>query len=131
MSEKARTEALVHSPIPRWSSMFRSGPLMKYLAEEQLGPLVLRRLEERFGRSSLHDFAAIHDDDEIRHLSREAHFVGLTDHRHSRLGELGHNVEDFVDHLGIEGGGRLVEQYDFRAKHQRPCDRHALLLPSG
>jgi hypothetical protein len=43
-------------------------------------------------------------------------------------GELDHDVEHLLDHLGIEGRGRLVEQHDLRLHAQRAGDGDALLL---
>ena len=42
----------------------------------------------------------------------------------------GHDVEHLVDHLGIQGRGRLVEQHDLRLHGQGPRDGHPLLLPA-
>ena len=37
----------------------------------------------------------------------------------------------FAYHGGVEGAGRLIQQYHIRIHGQRPCDGHALLLPAG
>ena len=42
-----------------------------------------------------------------------------------------HDVEDLVDHLGVEGRRRLVEEHDLRVHGQRPGDGHPLLLAAG
>ena len=47
------------------------------------------------------------------------------------FGELDHHVEHFLDHLGVERRGRLVEQHDLGRHAQRARDRHALLLAAG
>jgi hypothetical protein len=64
----------------------------------------------------------------VRDLLREAHFVGHAHHGHAFLGELHHHVEHFVDHLGVERRGRLVEQHRDRVHRKRACNRHTLLL---
>jgi hypothetical protein len=61
-------------------------------------------------------------------LLREAHLVGDDDHGHARAGEVDHHVEHLGDHLGIERGGRLVEQHHPRLHAQRAGDGDALLL---
>ena len=47
------------------------------------------------------------------------------------LGEADHDVEHLGDHLGVERGGRLVEQHQLRLHRERPGDRDALLLAAG
>jgi hypothetical protein len=61
----------------------------------------------------------------------EAHFVGHAEHGHALFRELDHGVEHFLDHLGVKGGGRLVEQHDLRLHAERAGDGHALLLAAG
>jgi hypothetical protein len=41
---------------------------------------------------------------------------------------LDHRIEHFLDHLGVERRGRLVEQHDLGLHAQRAGDGHALLL---
>ena len=47
------------------------------------------------------------------------------------LRQLDHDVEDLVDHLGVQRRGRLVEEHDLGLHRQRPGDRDALLLTAG
>ena len=82
-------------------------------------------------RAALDDQAAVHEDDLVGDLSREAHLVGDDDHRHAVPGELLHRVQDLADELGVQRRGRLVEQHQLRVHRQRPGDRDALLLPTG
>jgi hypothetical protein len=42
--------------------------------------------------------------------------------------EVYHDIQHFLDHLGIESRGRLVEQHDARAHCENPGYRNALLL---
>ena len=53
---------------------------------------------------------------------------GDADHGHALFGEADHHVEDFLDHLGIERAGGLVEEHDLGVHAQAAGDRHALLL---
>src|SRR4051794_2565984 len=75
-------------------------------------------MREKFVRLvHLDDLAEIHEDHAVRNLTREAHFVRHAQHGHALLGQLHHGVEHFLDHLGIERGGRLVEQHDLGFMH--------------
>src|SRR6478735_3102825 len=98
------------------------------LAEEVLGARALRRGEELLGRGDLDDLAVGHEDHPVGRLAREAHLVGDDDHRHALLGEAHHDVEHLVDHLGVEGRGRLVEEHHLGTHGERARDGHALLL---
>ena len=57
--------------------------------------------------------------------------MGDDDHRHAVTGELLHDLEHLVDHLGVEGRRRLVEEHDLRIHRQCARDRDALLLAAG
>ena len=54
--------------------------------------------------------------------------MGDDDHREARLGQILHDREHAADHLGVERGGRLVEEEDLRVHAERPRDRDALPL---
>jgi len=47
---------------------------------------------------------------------------------HPALGELDHDIENFLDHLWVESRGRLIEQHDLRFHRQRTCNGDSLLL---
>ena len=53
------------------------------------------------------------------------------DHRHALLSEVFHDVQHLADDLGVERGGRFIEEHDLRLHAQRPRDGGALLLPAG
>src|SRR3954453_7691646 len=101
------------------------------LAGEVLGTLALGAGEELLRRADLDDLPVRHEHDPVRGLAGEAHLVGHDDHRHTLLGEDHHDIEDLVDHLRVEGRGRLVEEHDLGPHGERPRDGHALLLASG
>src|SRR2546430_2467617 len=61
----------------------------------------------------------------------KAHLVRHDHHGHAVLGEIGHDVEHLVDHLGIQGRGWLVEEHDPRLHGERTRYRDALLLAAG
>src|SRR5262245_42584861 len=82
------------------------------LGQELARPVRARRREEVLRGLDLDDPAGVHEDDPVRHPPREAHLVGDHHHGHALPREVGHHVQHLVDHLGIEGRGRLVEQHD-------------------
>ena len=52
-----------------------------------------------------------HEHHAVARLAGEAHLVGDHDHGHAGLGQLHHDIEDFVDHLGVERRRGLVEEH--------------------
>src|SRR5688572_11263820 len=104
---------------------------MQDLAEEQLGALRLRMVEELFRRVLLDDLAEIHEDDAVGDGAGEAHLVRDAQHGHAGARQLDHHLQHFLDHFRIERGGRLVEQHDLGVHAQRARDRDALLLAAG
>jgi hypothetical protein len=86
-----------------------AGREMQDLAEEQLGALVLRIVEELVWLVLLDDLALIHEDHPVGNLPGEAHFVGHAEHGHAFFSQIHHGVEHFLDHLRIERRCRLVE----------------------
>src|SRR3990167_7304887 len=56
------------------------------LAEEQLGALVLRAVEEGFGIGLFDYLALVEEDHPVRHGVGEAHFVGHAEHGHADFG---------------------------------------------
>ena len=71
------------------------------------------------------------EQDAVGDLAREAHLVRDDDHGRAVARELAHDGQHLVGELGVERGGRLVEQHDLRLHRERARDRHALLLPAG
>src|SRR5262245_17307694 len=87
-----------------------------------------RRREERLRRCFLDDLPLVHEDDPVGDPAGEAHLVRHTHHGHAVPGQAGHHIEDLVDHLGVEGRSRLVEQHDLRLHGEGPRDGDPLLL---
>src|SRR5215212_9686422 len=98
------------------------------LGEEVLGPLGPRVGEELLGWGGLQDPAAVHEHDPVGRRPGEAHLVADHDHGHAGGGQVAHDVEDLVDHLRVQGRGRLVEQQELGVHGQGAGDRHPLLL---
>jgi hypothetical protein len=57
--------------------------------------------------------------------------VGDHHHGHAVLGKAAHDVQHLAHHLGVQGGGGLVEKQHLGLHGQRPGDGHALLLAAG
>src|SRR5665647_2205243 len=108
--------------------LVRGSSVSEDLAQEVLGPARLRVGEELLGCVLLDDPALRHEHHPVGGPAGKAHLVGDDDHRHPVLGQPGHDVEDLVDHLGVERRSRLVEEHDLGIHRQRPSDGHALLL---
>src|ERR671912_324002 len=94
------------------------GSVGEDLAEEFLAAVGRGVREELVGRRLLHDLAVGEEHHPVRHLAGETHLMGHDDHRHAAVGELDHDVEDLVDHLGVQGRGGLVEEHDLRVHRQ-------------
>ena len=104
---------------------------LQHPAEEFPRALIARRAQDLRRRTLFHDHSAVHEHDLVRHFAREADLVRDDHHRHAVLCERAHHGQDLADQLGIERGGRLVEQHHARLHRERPGDGHALLLPAG
>src|SRR5450830_127347 len=104
---------------------------MQDLAQEQLGPIVLRVIEEVVRRGLFDDFALVHEDHAVRHGTGEAHFVGYAEHGHAVFGQTDHGVQNLFHHFRVECRGRFVEQHDFWLHAQGTGNCHTLLLTTG
>ena len=69
----------------------------------------VRTLEDLRGRRIDHDPALVGEDDAVRHLLREGHFMGDEDHGAALGGEFLHHGQHLADQLGVERGSDLVE----------------------
>src|ERR1700675_2441818 len=104
----------------------RSVPLD--LADEGARALVGRVLEDRGGRSLLHDGALVHEQDPVGRVAGKAHLVADHDHGHAALAQGAHDLEDRAHQLRIERAGRFVEQHDPGLERDRARDGNPLLL---
>ena len=73
----------------------------------------------------------IHENDGVGCGPRKTHFVGDDDHRHTVGAEVGDELQNSLDHFGIQRRGRLVEQHHLRGHRQCAGDRDPLLLATG
>ena len=81
--------------------------------------------------SLLYDGAVVHEDDPVRHLLGKAHLVGNADHGNVFLGQIHHNVQNFLYHLRVKGGGGLVKENQLLFGTEGAGDGHTLLLSAG
>src|SRR5690625_3823204 len=129
-SANAMTAAPI-SAVVLFSLMRTDLSVLEDLAEEVLGTIRLRVGEELVRGVFLDDLAIGHEHDPVRGGPCEAHLVGDHDHGHTAPGEVDHDIEDFLDHLGVERRGRLVEEHDLGLHRESACDGDALLLAAG
>ena len=87
--------------------------------------------EELGRRGVLEHHALVHKDHAVGHGSGKGHLVRDDDHGHAVGRKLAHDLEHLSHDLGVECGGRLVEQHDLRIHAQGARDGHALLLATG
>ena len=94
----------------------------------QVLPAILA--QQMLRRIVVHDAASLHDDDALAQALHLGHVVrGQQDGCATLLAVSFQSAAHPVGGIGIERGGRLVEQQHFRAIDQRLGDRHAGLLP--
>ena len=79
----------------------------------------------------LHDDAAVHEDQPVRHVPGEGHLVGHHDHGGAAAGQLADDPQHLAGKLRVQGGGGLVEAQHVRLHAQGPGDGHTLLLAAG
>ena len=82
-------------------------------------------------RGVLEDHALVHKDHAVGHRAGKGHLVRDDDHGHAVGSELAHDLEHLSHDLGVERGGRLVEQHNLRIHAQGTSDGHALFLTTG
>src|SRR5690606_18625093 len=79
----------------------------------------------------LDDLAVGHEHHPVGGAAREAHLVGAAGHRHALGGQRGHHVQNLLDHLRVQGRGRLVEHEHLGLHRQGAGDGDPLLPPAG
>ena len=83
------------------------------------------------GIALLHDDAAIHENDLVRHVPGESHFVGDDDHGGLLIRQVADDSKDLAGQLGVQCGGGFVEAENIRVHGQCPGDGYPLLLAAG
>src|SRR6185503_7208844 len=103
----------------------------KYFAQELARARRFGRGKKFFRLVGFDNFTLVHEHDPVGHPPGKAHLVGDDDHRHAVPREIGHHLQNFVDHLRVERRCRFVEKHDFRLHREGARDGHALLLAAG
>ena len=83
------------------------------------------------GGGALEDLAVVEEGDLIGGYAGEGHLVGDEDEVASFALEFFDHFEDFGGHLGVEGGGRLVEEEEAGLDGDGAGDGDALLLAAA
>ena len=100
--------------------------------DESAGVGVARVLEHVQTRPGLHDAAAVHDDDVLGPLRRQAEVVGHEEHRRSQLvDEAPEVVQNATLDGDVQGAGRLIGDEQPGARRQADGDQGALPHASG
>ena len=81
--------------------------------------------------SLLFDFPIEHVDDMVGDIPCKSHLMGDYQHGGSLLCQGLHDIENFSDHLRVEGGGRFIKQQYLRLHSQGAGDSNPLLLPAA
>ena len=89
---------------------------------------MLRVVDEVVGGTLLHDDAAVHEDDLIGHIAREAHLVSDDHHGHVFGCQIADDAQHLAGELGVQGARGLVEEQYVGVHGQGPGNGHALLL---
>ena len=104
--------------------------MMKDAVEELPGVRALRIGEHLLGLAALLDPSLEQKGGPMTYVSCKPHFVRDDDHRHAAAREVGHDVENLSDKLGVESGRHFIEQHQLGIHGKRARDRYALLLSS-
>ena len=98
------------------------------LGEELLGAFFLGVVKNLRGSSHFDDFALSHEDHSVGNFSCKAHFVGDHDHGHALFREFFDDIQNLVNHFGIQCRGRLVKEHHFGFHGKCPSNSDSLLL---
>src|SRR5437660_198628 len=101
---------------------------MKNLFDEAPGTGIRRSRKELLRGRVLDDLAALHEHDAIGDAAREPHLVRYHDAGHALVRELGHDIENFLNHFRVERGGWFVVEHELRLHRERASNGDALLL---
>ncbi|EMF03274.1 hypothetical protein F518_22560 [Serratia marcescens VGH107] len=92
---------------------------------------MLRLSQHLPGVALFDDLPVDHKHHPIRRFARKADFMRDDHQRDAQIRQSLNHVQHFTDQLGIERGGRLIEQDHLRVQRQRARDGDALLLAAG
>ena len=86
--------------------------------------------KEGLRRGAFEDFAFGDEGDAVGYGSGESHIMGAEDDVLSGADEFADQLQHFHGHLGVEGGGGLVEEEQLRLCHDCADEGDPLLLPA-
>ena len=92
---------------------------------------MLRLSQHLPGVALLDDLPIDHKHHPIRRFARKADFMRDHHQRDAQIRQPLYHIQHFADQLGIERGGRFIEQDHLRVQRQRARDGDALLLAAG
>ena len=98
---------------------------------ENAGAFALGMLKNLLRSADFIDDTFIHVDHAGAHIAGEVHFMRHNGHGHSLAGQGADDGEHLAHHGGIQGGGRLIEEDDFRVHREAASNGCALLLAAG
>lgn len=75
--------------------------------------------ENLLRRAFFVDDAFVHEEDAGADVLRDLHLVRHDEHGHALFRQLADDAQHFAHHRGVEGGGGLVEEDDFRFRMDR------------
>lgn len=101
------------------------------LAQELFYTFVGRILEEMIWCTFLNDLSVCHKYHTVRYLSGKSHLVGNDHHGDIFLCQLDHDIQYFLNRLGIQCRSRLIEEDDLRLRTQGSRYGNSLLLSTG
>ena len=78
--------------------------LLQDLGQEILESVALRVVEDLVRAALLDDLSIFHENNTVAHFTGKAHLVGNADHGHTGFGQILHDLQDFTDHFGVQGG---------------------------
>jgi hypothetical protein len=100
--------------------------------QQQLRIRVRREIENIAGRPVFDDAACVKDHDAVGERRHRGQVVADEHVGNAEpLAQILEKLDDRRADDGVEGGGHLVGQYDFRVGGQRPCQIDALFLTAG
>src|SRR5664280_3391266 len=100
-------------------------------AQEGFSSILSVVVEDLCGAAGLHDETLVHEDDPIRDLARETHFVRNDHHRHSLVGEALHDRKDVSDCFRVQRRRRFIKKHDCGIHRERTGNSNTLLLAAG
>ena len=88
-------------------------------------------VEDLIRAALLNDLSIFHENNTVAHFTGKSHLMGNADHGHTGFGQILHDLQDFTDHFGVQGGGGFVKEHDVGIHAQGPDNGDTLFLAAG